>query len=273
MAVVTVATVSRGRIERAVFYFPSRVVQDPAVGIEAVTFRSGDGLTLAGWWMYPIDWTLGDAPPPVIVHAHGNAGSVADHADFSRFLTRAGFAVLVFDYRGYGKSDGSRRDLIRDRLVDDTLAAVVFARQRSGDAPVGLMGQSLGGSFAAAAAAVLADRGEPLPAVMLVSAFSSWKGVAGDHAGWLGRLLVRSGVDARDQVIRLGGTPLLIVHGEADAIVPVHHADVLTRHAHAAGIRVETILLGGAEHNDPPEMHPQFTATAIAFFRTHLTPG
>ena len=266
--VLGITFLSRVFIERRLFYFPDRAVGPVPLGVEAVRFESSDGMMLSGWWMPPAGYRASAGPMPAVVHAHGNAGNVESHAGISSFLTSYGFGVLVFDYRGYGASDGGRGDLRRERLVEDTIAAVRYVRSREDvDASrVGLMGQSLGVSFAATAAARLGD----VPAVALVSGFASWKGIARDHAGVFGTMLMRGGVDTRDAMARLGATPVLVVHGTADEIVPVHHAERIVDAARSAGVPVEQILLDGARHNDAPEMHPAMTDGMAAFFASHL---
>ena len=89
-----------------------------------------------------------------ILHVHGNAGHVANHAEFSAFLTQAGFHVLVFDYRGYGRSDDGGR-LTRAKLVADTHAALDYLLRRDDVDPerIGMLGYSLGGVIGLAAAA------------------------------------------------------------------------------------------------------------------------
>lgn len=266
--VLGVTFLSRGWIERRLFYFPDRVVGAAPLGVESVRFETTDGMTLHGWWMPPVGYRASAGPVPAVVHAHGNAGNVESHAGISSFLTSHGFGVLVFDYRGYGESDGGRGDLRRERLVEDTIAAVRYVRSREDvdEARVGLMGQSLGVSFAAHAAAALGD----VPALVLVSGFASWKEIARDHAGVFGPMLVRAGVDARDATGGMGSTPVLVVHGTADEIVPVHHADRIVEAAERAGVAVELLRLEGARHNDSPEMHAAMTEGVAEFFRRHL---
>ncbi|MEM8627629.1 MAG: hypothetical protein AAGF32_06785, partial [Pseudomonadota bacterium] len=59
-------------------------------------------------------------------------------------------------------------------------------------------------------------------------------GIARDHAGVFGPMLVRAGVDARDAMGGMGSTRVLVVHGTADEIVPVHHADRIVEAAERA---------------------------------------
>jgi pimeloyl-ACP methyl ester carboxylesterase len=60
--------------------------------------------------------------------------------------------------------------------------------------------------------------------------------------------------------------PVLLIHGDADAIVPVSHSRELAK----AGRKAELVVLAGGEHNSLRESHPEMEARVIEFFRTHL---
>ncbi|MCA9289212.1 MAG: alpha/beta fold hydrolase [Phycisphaerales bacterium] len=259
-----------GVVESWLFYFPSRRAFVDAPGAEAVTFQTPDGLRMSGWF-----WSGGDAPEPggvvaraaddggeepptplvapdalgrrpTILVAHGNAGCLPDHDEFCAFLRDYGFNVLLFDYRGYGRSDLPTRGLRRDDLVIDAQAALEYLLTREDVDPerVGLLGYSLGGNIGLAMAG-----DEPrVRAVATLSTFSRWQAVASDHAGWLGPMLIPPGLDAAESVTRLGDRPYLIVHGDRDDIVPYRHSGILEEAALGAGVGVERITVPGADH-------------------------
>src|SRR5262245_15244832 len=86
------------------------------IEFESVQFPSITGKTLHGLFI--------PGRPPIhgtVVHCHGNAGTIKDHAPMVTFLSEAGFHVLVFDYGGYGKSEGHPTPLT---IIDDTRAAL-----------------------------------------------------------------------------------------------------------------------------------------------------
>lgn len=93
-------------VQRQMMYFPTREVLTPAqAGLpqaEQVSFRTGDGIVLHGWFV-PAE--SGDGTTVIVFN--GNAGNRSYRADLARGLARAGLAVLLFDYRGYGENDGS----------------------------------------------------------------------------------------------------------------------------------------------------------------------
>lgn len=229
---------------------------------------SKDGVKLHGWFVRAADAAPGEVRP-AILHCHGNAGNVESHLGFSRFLSRAGFHVLIFDYRGYGRSDVAGR-LTRHDLSDDALAAfdALAARPDVEAARVGTYGVSLGGAFALH----VASHRPAVAASCTVAAFSSWAGVASDHLPVLGRVLIPSGLDPAQMVPALGTRPYLIVHGDADDIVPVRHAAVLESAAEGAGVSARFARISGGSHNGIVDRQDSRDEIA-GFFRSALCQG
>lgn len=273
-----------GWAERA-FYYPSRRAFQTPRGYTDVRFQS-DGLTLHGWFMPAAEagappaggpsgerTTVGSCaavepgvPRPVVVYCHGNAGNLARHDAFFGFLAREGVHAFAFDYRGYGRS--SRGPINREGLIRDTRAAIDAAVSWPGVDPrrVGLMGMSLGGTIALAAAAE--DR--RVGAVVSVATFCRWKTVAGDYLGPLGRWLIPPGRDGVDSVGALGDRPLLIVHGTRDGVVAPYHGAMLAEAAARAGVPIETAWIDGAGHVDWVRPGTGATEKIGAFFRACL---
>lgn len=247
------------------FYVPSRESNTAPIGVEDIFFSTPDGLSLHGWLLRPPTDTPGQKLP-VILHCHGNAGSVIDHLAFSDFLLRDGFAVFLFDYRGYGRSEPGSPN--RHRLLADAHAALdaVLARSDLDHSRIGVLGVSLGGVFAAR----LAMERPEVRACALVSAFSSFPAVAHDHFPILGPCLVATGLAPSESVAGLGGKPLLVLHGESDTIVGPHHADRIADAARAAGVPVE-VVRSAAGHNDILDGVPEQLRLS-EFFRRTLAP-
>lgn len=249
----------RGLVESRLFYWPYRQPFLRAPTAEDVYFTTPDGLRLHAWYFPAEGRSPGDPPAPAILHIHGNAGNINSHSEFSSFFIREGYSVLLFDYRGFGRSDLPKRRLCREDLVTDARAALEYLASREDVDParITLYGVSLGAVIGLAAAAQ-DPQAAPHPhttpsSIIAVAGFSSWQGIARDHAGSIACRLIRPGLDATDSIAKLGAQasppPLLIVHGEADEIVPVAHANTLKTAADQAGLDVRVILDPEADHN------------------------
>ncbi len=206
------------------FYYPTGAVYStPAehgLAFEQVEFTSGDGTRLTGWFIPAVGGAKG-----TVVHCHGNAQNMTAHWQFAKFLPGRGYNLFVFDYRGYGRSEGR---VSRQGTVDDACAALAYVMGRADvDAKrVGLFGQSLGGAVAVVAAA----RDKRVKGLVVESAFSSYRDEAAYVlrrnpltylVSWpLSRLLIRRGLDPADYIAELSPRPVLIIHGAADRTVP-----------------------------------------------------
>lgn len=163
------------------FYYPSSTVyRTPnrfGLAWEDVWLRTSDGLRLHGWFLPAVEASgQGAAARGTIVHFHGNAENITNHLPLVAWLPPRGYNVLMFDYRGYGRSEGS---VTRAGTIADGHAALdhVLARPDVDRDRVVFYGQSLGG---AVAIAVAADRPE-LRGVIAESTFSSYRAIAARH--------------------------------------------------------------------------------------------
>lgn len=128
---------------------PLRTPKNMGMAFEAVHFESMDGTRLAGWYV-----PARKAPKGVIVLCHGVDGTRTSMLAAADILHRAGYAVLLFDFRARGESEGSRSTL-GWKETEDVFAALkeVHMRPELKKLPLGLYGHSMGGSTALMAAA------------------------------------------------------------------------------------------------------------------------
>jgi len=211
---------------------------------EDVQFSSADGTALHGWYLeHP-------KPRAHVLYCYGNAGHLADRADVVAFLRdRYRVSVFIFDYRGYGRSEGKPNE---EGILADARAARDWLANRAGiDADqIVLMGRSLGGAVAVDLAA---DGGAS--GLILESTFSSMTDVAAHHYPFLPvRLLLRTRLNSIDKIGRYDG-PLLQCHSPVDEVIPYELGKRLFEASPSEQKRL--IVVEGASHNDPHQ-HPVY---------------
>jgi len=232
------------RFETSVTFHPERAPWGGSWsaprGGEDVWFRAADGSRLHGWFI------ASETRPAAatVVYLHGNGGNVSYVGWVGEQLAARGFDVLLFDYRGYGRSEGAVSD--ERGIYEDADAAYDFVVRERGARPesVVLYGQSLGTT---AAADVAARR--PCGALVLESGLSSAAEMARTILPWLPRFAARATRNKFDTLGKLPrvGCPVLVAHGDRDAVIPVEQGRAL----HAAAPEPKRLLVvPGAGHND-----------------------
>ncbi len=198
---------------RLLFPAPSHSVGDPnpeGLGVEDVFFESADGVVLHGWYVEH------STPKAVVLYCHGNGEQVSDLASLARGLhDELGYSVFLFDYRGYGQSQGRPNE---EGVLLDAHAAHAWVCKRTGRQPDELvvMGNSLGGAMAVDIAAAHGAR-----ALVLERTFTTMPDVAANRFWWAPvRLLMRTQLNSLQKIADYQG-PLIQYHGSADKIVPV----------------------------------------------------
>src|SRR6266550_5997445 len=235
--------------DRLAFPAPRASVPDPKrVGVEnaeRVELVSGDGTKLVGWYLAPKTLEVPQPPPtsrtfPGLLWFYGNGETIAAIWPIVREFQPPGTAVLVVDYPGYGGSAGRANEAGLYAAADAAYAALV-ARPGIDPDRIYVYGRSLG----SAAATWVAAR-HPVAGLILESPFTSAGAMARQLYALLPRFIVRLSLDnlGRMRQIRC---PVLVLHGDADRLVPTAMGrDV----AAAAAGPVELVLIHGAGHND-----------------------
>lgn len=200
---------------------------------ETVALITEDGLQLDAWYV-PAANERG-----IILFCHGNAGTIANRISTLDILNELGFSSLIFDYRGYGRSQGEPTE---EGTYRDAEAAWQFLREKGyREDEILIMGRSLG----AAVAAELAQRHQP-KAVVLESAFTSVPDLAAElypffPVRWLSRFRYET-----ISYLQSITAPVLIVHSRDDEIISFNHGQRLFDAANSPKQFLE--LKGG--HND-----------------------
>ncbi|HEY7518180.1 MAG TPA: alpha/beta hydrolase [Methylomirabilota bacterium] len=239
LAVIALASLVAGcreSVEARFIYYPSRALAaDPSsVGLRFrdVTFEAADGVKLHGW-------LIAGRTPTTLLYAHGNGGNIGDRVGIARLLVdQLGVGVFMYDYRGYGRSEGAPSEA---GLVSDAVGART-ALVREGVSPehVVYFGRSLGSAVTVDLALAHPPRG-----VVLESPFTSVRAMANGVLPGAGYLF-GTRWDSLAKIGRLRA-PLLVIHGEADEVVPFAQGRALFD---AAPEPKTFVTLRGSRHYD-----------------------
>lgn len=228
------------RIENFFVFFPQKELdfQPGNLGLQAedVFVKVDDEAVIHAWFFAPQDDRA-----PVLLFCHGNAGNISHRLDNVRYLLQHGLGVLLFDYRGYGKSTG--RPSEKGVYMDGRAAYEYLVHERKiPPERIVPFGRSLG-----AAVALEAALHHPVRCVILESAFTSTRDMA-KRMGPFALLspLMPANYNNMDKIRRLDA-PKLIIHGREDEIVPFKMGETL----YSAAREPKAFLpLDGAGHND-----------------------
>jgi pimeloyl-ACP methyl ester carboxylesterase len=265
---------------------------------EPVAFPSRvDHVPLEGWLVPPQPAPPADAAPadgvaagpdrrrPPIVLVHGRGGDRQDSAygrtlEIAAHLARQGYPALLFDLRGSGRSGGTRYTLGAQEVRDVGGAIDLLERRGLAGDGVILLGYSMGASTAVLAApgeapgrvrAVVEDSGfadlgeildmrgpreSGLPGIFTPGMVLMARPLMGVNAYAIRPVAAAPALAAR-------GVPLLVIHGEADAFIPVRHGHRL---AAAYGPRVETYFVPGADHTGGYKADPAAYLARLSAF-------
>jgi fermentation-respiration switch protein FrsA (DUF1100 family) len=264
-------------------FIPQRVVEftprDFGCDFEDVGFESG-GKALHGWWI-PADAQAsalvnGDS----LIYFHGNGGSIGANAAHACRLSRVGFGVLIFDYRGYGNSEGGPPT--ENRVYEDAEQAWQYLLRRQvatraqehpgraqNEAPnyrgrTVIYGHSLGG----AVAIEMAKRHPEASALIVESTFTSIREMARQSPmfrffpTWL---ILNQHMDSLTKIASVR-MPVLLIHGTSDGVVPSTMAEQL--YAAAPG-RKQILLVTGAGHENCASVAgPKYAQAVVGFMKT-----
>lgn len=203
---------------KLLFMPSSGMVQTPeSLGIEAEDFwvDTDDGVRIHGWY-FP-----NETAEFVIVLSHGNAGNISYRLDIAQSLLKSGAAVLMYDYRGYGQSEGSPSE---EGLYSDIDAMIQGLMNEKGYAEnrIVMYGRSLGGAVAAQAAAQY-----NLGGLVLDSAFKNLRAMVRDVYPFVPAKLAKYEFPTARYIQQQRNYPVMIMHSPDDEIVGFHHGEYL----------------------------------------------
>ncbi|HVF26726.1 MAG TPA: alpha/beta fold hydrolase [Pyrinomonadaceae bacterium] len=265
--VVPLGIVLLRRFERALTFYPVRYDAGEAWRLpddsQDVWFEAADGTRLHGWFVgAPVQ-----PATATIIYFHGNGGNLSGVGWIANHFTARGFDVMLFDYRGYGRSEGAAID--ERGIFADADAAYDYVVRERGVPPARLVlyGQSLGTT----AVADVASR-KPCGGVILESGLSSASDMAGVVLPWLPRAFHRLARNRFESARKLAGVecPILVAHGDMDEVIPIEQGRALYA---AAREPKRLIIVSGASHNNLVAIGGENYLDAVAaFIRASVEP-
>ncbi len=248
-------------VERNLIFFPKDdrgtqdvTLQNPksfGLKFENVYFQTSDNLTLHGWY-------IPSASELTLLWFHGNAGNIGNRVwNIKELHQNVGANIFIFDYRGYGRSQGTPSE--QGTYVDgDAAIAYLSSRSDINLSKIVFFGRSLG----AAVATEMAIRNEPY-ALILESGFPSIQAMASQTypfipgIGYLTKIFSKTKYDTIYKLSQVT-SPVMIIHGDSDTIVPYQFGLELYRVVNSPktfytvgdGDHNNTYRVGGKEYYD-----------------------
>jgi fermentation-respiration switch protein FrsA (DUF1100 family) len=224
--------------QRRLAFVPSRDLSvtpgDIGLSFEDIFIEVADGERVHGWY-FPVEGSA-----VVAMLCHGNAGNISHRLETAEFLTSIGVNVLLFDYRGYGRSDGKPSE---ENAYADAEAAYrwLLSDKGFGSEQVIIFGRSLGGAVAVELATRVSCR-----ALIVESSFSSVKDLGRRMFPYMPiGLLLRFEFDSAEKIASLD-CPKVICHSPVDEIVPYD----LGRKLYEAAAEPKTWIELSGGHNE-----------------------
>jgi fermentation-respiration switch protein FrsA (DUF1100 family) len=232
-------------------FYPRPAFRSPRAGMRDLMVEVAPGVRL-----HARLHEAGDAVAHVVLF-HGNGEVVSDYDDAAGSFARAGAALSVIDYRGYGRSEG--QPSLRT-LLTDARPAFEGVRAQLSPLPVIVMGRSLGSACAAELCGTLPEA----PAgIIFESGFSDVAGFA-RRRGLPASMIAQADIDAISPLKKLAGchAPLLVLHGELDQLIP--SAEGRAAYEASAAKDKRLALVPGRGHNDV-SLHEVYWEELTAF--------
>ena len=218
----------------SLFFYPKKQLYDNPVARQFspkdIYFKTSDGLTLNGWFFQAAN---SEARATVLVF-HGNAENLSTHVNSVLWLVREGFNLFIFDYRGYGKSQGSP-DIKGVHLDAEAALKTVLSLPQVDKEQIIVLGQSIGGAIAVYTVAHTPYK-DRIAALVIESTFSSYRLIAREKLAqvfitWPFQYplsyLVSDAYSPIRWIREVSSVPVLIIHGDQDPVVPMHHGQML----------------------------------------------
>ncbi len=198
---------------------------------EPLWIRSGNGNFLYGWYFHT---TSQKTPKATLIFFHGNAENISSHYLALTWILSKGYDFFIFDYGGYGRSQGSPSP---ESTLSDGKSVLRKIYDKDNKIPIVLFGQSLGGAVALRTAIEMKNE-IPIQLIVVDSSFLSYRGaarsvLASHWITWifqpLSYLLFSDSTAPVERVQELSPIPLVVIHGEKDQIIDISLGEEIFR--------------------------------------------
>ncbi len=213
----------------SLFFYPSKQLRDNPIAQQFapkdITFKSSDGTMLHGWF-----FDRGPDARGTILMLHGNAQNLSTHVNGVLWLVKGGFNLFIFDYRGYGMSEGSPTIPGVHLDAEAALETVLSMPQTAGKQII-VLGQSIGGAIAIYTVANTPYK-DRIAALVTESAFADYRLIVRDKAAdncltwplqYPVSIFFNDDYSPEKWIKKVAPVPILILHGVQDPVVPIYH--------------------------------------------------
>ena len=203
-------------------YFPSKNVDiDPnAIGLEyeSIVFASNDNTKLHAWYIPKKDANT------TVLFLHGNGGNISHRLESIKLFNSLGMNVFIFDYRGYGNSEGTANE---QNTYDDARSAwdYLLKNKMTSSEDIVIFGRSLGGAIAANLGSTLKPK-----AIILESTLTTTKEFAADVYPLVPKSLIYFNYETTKYLKNID-YPVLVIHSVDDNIIPFKHGQAVFKNA------------------------------------------
>lgn len=223
-------------IQRKLIFYPEKLSRDYHFhfhsSFEEVSFHPEDNIVLNALWFKK------NRPDGVILFFHGNAGSLSSWGQIGDSLSEYNYDVLIFDYRGYGKSTG---EVTEENIFSDSEFIYKELEEKYGEDNIIIYGRSIG----SAPASFLASKFKP-KAVILETPFTNFTELAKTYFPFIPGSLLQFKFE-NDRYLKKYDGPIFIIHGTEDEVIPFAHSEKLSEILPAVK---KFMKVPGGHHND-----------------------
>jgi len=233
----------------SLFFYPDKKhYANPLIDLiekRDVYFKSGDGVRLHGWYIF----SDRENPKGVVVHFHGNAENISTYVGYIYWLLEQGYDVFMFDYRGYGRSEG-KPDF--KGIHEDGLSAIEKAYEIGRSKKLIIFGQSLGGAVSIYCTAK-SEYKENIKALIVDSPFADYRLIVKDRLrsfflfyplSFIAPWFFDNYYSPLKWIDYVRPVPVIFIHGREDSVIPYTHTLLLSERVNWR----KYVFLTDAEH-------------------------